>query len=115
EREAEAASLQEVVTSLDQALERVAAGDLAHRIETNFPQDLESLRNNFNQALARLSEAMRAIGENSSAVKNGSEEMRINADQLAERTERQAASITETASAISAITQGVQQQTKRAT
>jgi methyl-accepting chemotaxis protein len=115
DREAEARSLQSVVEALDAALERVASGDLAHRINTRFPADLESLRNNFNQALARLSDAMSAIGENSTAVKNGTEEMRINADQLAKRTERQAASITETASAINAITTGVREQNERAT
>lgn len=115
EREAEARQLQSVVAALDEGLERVAAGNLAHRIDVRFPEELESLRNNFNQALARLSGAMRSIGDNSSNVKNGSDEMRMNADQLAERTERQAASITETAAAINAVTDGVRAQTERAT
>ncbi|MFK3779439.1 methyl-accepting chemotaxis protein [Agrobacterium sp. NPDC089420] len=114
EREAEAGTLQMVVQSLDEGLDRLANGNLAYRIETVFPDDLESLRHNFNTALARLSETMQAIGGNSAAVRGGSEEMRVGADQLAERTERQAASITETASAIKAITAAVRDQIERA-
>jgi methyl-accepting chemotaxis protein len=57
---------------------------------------------------------MTAIGGNSMAVRAGSEEMRTGADELAGRTERQAASITETANAIDAITQSVRLQIERA-
>ncbi len=114
QREAEAGTLQMVVQSLDEGLDRLANGNLAYRIDTAFPDDLESLRHNFNTALARLSETMQAIGGNSTAVRGGSEEMRVGADQLAERTERQAASITETASAIKAITVAVRDQIERA-
>ncbi|UXS04409.1 methyl-accepting chemotaxis protein [Agrobacterium tumefaciens] len=114
EREAEASTLQMVVHSLDEGLDRLAHGNLAYRIENRFPHELEGLRHNFNTAMARLSETMQAIGGNSAAVRSGSEEMRVGADQLAERTERQAASITETASAIKAITEAVRDQIERA-
>ena len=46
EREAEAGTLQMVVRSLDEGLDRLASGNLAYRIETVFPDDLESLRHN---------------------------------------------------------------------
>lgn len=114
EREAEAATLQMVVHSLDQGLDRLAKCDLSYRIEKPFPQELESLRLNFNQALATLSDTLHSIGGNSQAVRSGSEEMRVGSDQLAERTERQAASITQTASAINAITDAVKHQIARA-
>ncbi len=114
QREAEARSLQDVVTALDEGLHHLASGDLAYQIETRFPSELESLRVNFNEALATLSETMTAIGGNSMAVRAGSEEMRTGADELAGRTERQASSITETANAISAITQSVRLQIERA-
>jgi methyl-accepting chemotaxis protein len=114
EREAEAASLQAVVTTLDEALHRLASGDLAYRIDRTFPGELEGLRHNFNAAIATLNETMAAIGGNSEAVSAGSRDMRAGADQLAARTERQAASITETASAIDAITQAVRNQIARA-
>jgi methyl-accepting chemotaxis protein len=113
-REAEARTLQDVVQALDEGLDHLANGDLAYQIETRFPNELESLRVNFNEALATLSETMTAIGGNSMAVRSGSEEMRTGADDLAGRTERQAASITETANAIDAITQSVRVQIQRA-
>ncbi|KQV66381.1 methyl-accepting chemotaxis protein [Rhizobium sp. Root1220] len=114
EREAEARTLQEVVEAIDEGLRHLANGDLAYQIETRFPSELESLRINFNNALATLSDTMTAIGGNSMAVRSGSEEMRTGADELAGRTERQAASITETANAIDAITQSVRVQIERA-
>jgi len=113
-REAEAKSLQDVVQALDEGLHHLASGNLAYQIETRFPHELEGLRVNFNEALATLSETMTAIGGNSMAVRSGSEEMRNGADDLAGRTERQAASITETANAIDAITQSVRIQIERA-
>ncbi|MBB3464135.1 methyl-accepting chemotaxis protein [Rhizobium sp. BK377] len=114
QREAEARSLQDVVAALDEGLHHLASGDLAYQIEKRFPSELESLRVNFNEALATLNETMTAIGGNSMAVRAGSEEMRTGADELAGRTERQASSITETANAISAITQSVRVQIERA-
>ncbi|MGO8104052.1 methyl-accepting chemotaxis protein [Rhizobium leguminosarum] len=114
EREAEAKTLQQVVEAIDEGLHHLASGDLAYQIDTRFPNELESLRVNFNEALATLSETMTAIGGNSMAVRAGSEEMRTGADELAGRTERQAGSITETANAISAITQSVRRQIERA-
>ncbi|TCU15682.1 methyl-accepting chemotaxis protein [Rhizobium sullae] len=113
-REAEAKTLQDVVQALDEGLHHLANGDLAYQIETSFPNELEGLRVNFNEALVTLSETMTAIGGNSMAVRSGSEEMRTGADDLAGRTERQAASITETANAIDAITQSVRVQIQRA-
>ena len=114
EREAESQSLQDVVRQLDDGLHHLAGGDLAYQITAAFPKDLESLRVNFNRALATLSETLTGIGGNSAAVREGSEEMRAGADQLAERTERQAAALTETASAIQAITEAVKAQTEKA-
>ncbi|MET3856032.1 methyl-accepting chemotaxis protein [Rhizobium sp. OAE497] len=113
-REAEAKTLQDVVQALDEGLHNLASGNLAYQIDTRFPGELEGLRVNFNEALATLSETMTAIGGNSMAVRSGSEEMRNGADDLAGRTERQAASITETANAIDAITQSVRIQIERA-
>jgi methyl-accepting chemotaxis protein len=114
EREAQARNLQDVVESIDDGLRHLATGNLAYRIERRFPNELESLRINFNEALATLSGTMTAIGGNSMAVRAGSQEMRTGADELAGRTERQAASITETANAIDAITKSVRVQIERA-
>lgn len=113
-REAEAKSLQSVVSALDEGLQHLATGNLVHEIKIAFPNELEGLRRNFNSALAKLSETMMAIGGNSAEVRAGSQEMRTGADELAFRTERQAASVAETATAIQAITQTVRMQIGRA-
>ena len=114
ERDAEARTLQRIVQQLDDGLQKLAGGDLAYQIATPFPDELESLRVNFNRAIATLSATLSGIGGNSLAVREGSDEMRSGADQLAERTERQAAALTETASAIQAITEAVKVQTSKA-
>lgn len=114
ERDQEAKTLQEVVETLDTGLDRLAAGDLAFRIERRFPADLEGLRSNFNKAIETLSATLGGIGGNSVAVREGSEEMRAGADQLAERTERQAAAISQAAGAIQEITGAVKTQIARA-
>ncbi len=113
EKDAEARALQRVVQSLDQGLSQLASGDLSYQINDGFPADLESLRLNFNRALATLNDTLSAIGGNSNAVRASSESMSGSADQLALRTERQAVSITQTATAISAITEAVRTQITR--
>ncbi|MCB1447461.1 MAG: HAMP domain-containing protein [Rhizobiaceae bacterium] len=110
----EAETLQTVVSALGEGLTRMARGDLAYQIDAPFPPALESLRHDFNASVGQLAEALTAIGRNSNAVRAGTEEMRVSADQLAERTERQSASISETAAAIGQITGAVRQQMERA-
>ncbi len=113
EREAEAQQLQRVVAEIDNGLSNLAGGNLVYRIDGQFPPALEPLRVNFNHAIETLRQTLSAIGGNSLAVHRDSEEMRGGADQLAQRTERQAASITETVTAIGAISQAVRSQIER--
>ncbi len=113
EREAEARQLQDVVAELDKGLGNLAGGNLVYRIDGQFPAALEPLRVNFNRAIETLRQTLSAIGGNSLAVHRDSEEMRGGADQLAQRTERQAASITETVTAIGTISQAVRSQIER--
>ena len=113
EKDAEARALQRVVESLDAGLGQLANGDLSYQIHQPFPESLESLRLNFNRAIATLNATLAAIGGNSNAVRESSQAMSGSADQLALRTERQALSITQTANAISAITDAVRTQITR--
>ncbi|MGO8126921.1 chemotaxis protein, partial [Rhizobium ruizarguesonis] len=66
---ADADHRQQVVEALDEGLHHLANGDLAYQIDNHFPNELESLRVNFNEALATLSENMTASGGNSMAVR----------------------------------------------
>jgi len=114
QQQREADTLSVVVTALGEGLTRMARGDLGYQIHQPFPAALEGLRHNFNASVDQLAEALAAISRNSNAVKAGTEEMRSSADQLAERTERQSASISEAATAIGQITDAVRQQMARA-
>ena len=114
EREAEAQSLQFVVRELDRGLGALAEGNLTHAITAPFPAETEALRLNFNRAIARLNETMSAIGGNSCTVREDSEHMRADADRLADRTNRQAAAITQTVSAIDAINRALNEQIAKA-
>jgi methyl-accepting chemotaxis protein len=114
QRETEASSLQSVVVALGDGLTNLVNGNLAYRITALFPDDLEPLRQNFNEALASLSDTMAAIGQNSVAVRDGSDQMRGNAAHLAERTGEQAKAISQTNQSIGGIANSVQEQIKLA-
>lgn len=81
------------VQSLADGLGRLANGDLVHRINVPFAGDLDRLRTDFNTSVARLHDAMATVGRNAQAIDTGAGEIRAAADNLARRTEQQAASV----------------------
>ncbi len=89
---------------LNEALDRLAAGDLTYRITAQFSAKAESLKANFNAAVERVQEAMKAISVTTHAVSSGADEIASASDDLARRTEQQAASLEETAAALDEIT-----------
>ena len=99
---AEAAAL--VVGSIGAGLERLAAGDLTHRIDATLPADYEKLRADFNAAMGRLHELVGGIVANTHAIRSGTGEIAQATDDLSRRTEQQAASLEQTAAALDEIT-----------
>jgi methyl-accepting chemotaxis protein len=118
EREAqkakEAADSQFAVDQLAKALDRLADGDVAYRIETAFVPHLDALRANFNSSAGNLQDTLRAVGQNARGIDSGANEIRSAADDLSKRTEQQAASVEETAAALEQITTTVKDSSKRA-
>ena len=118
EREAQkakdAADTQYAVDQLAQALDRLANGDVAYRIDSPFVAHLDTLRNNFNGSVTNLHDALRAVGENARGIDAGANEIRVAADNLSKRTEQQAASVEETAAALEEITTTVKDSSRRA-
>ena len=102
------------VASLGEALKELADGNLVHRIETKYPENLESLRHDYNNSVMQLESTVRAIGSNAANISAGAEEVRSAADALSRRTEQQAASIEETAAALEEITTTVADSSRRA-
>jgi methyl-accepting chemotaxis protein len=92
------------IGALTEALDRLAGGDLTHRITIPFSPKAESLKTNFNAAAERMQSAMKAIAVATGGVSSGSDEIASASDDLSRRTEQQAASLEETAAALDEIT-----------
>ncbi|MGQ2968036.1 MAG: HAMP domain-containing methyl-accepting chemotaxis protein [Allorhizobium sp.] len=110
----EAAEVQFAVDQLASGLQRLSDGDLVAQINERFADHLDPLRLNFNQSVARLKEAMRAVSENARSIDAGANEMLAAADDLSKRTEQQAASVEETAAALEQVTTAVKDSAIRA-
>jgi methyl-accepting chemotaxis protein len=112
--EADTRALKQAVDALGAGLMQLTEGDLCAEISGPFPADLERLRNDFNQVTLHLRTVMGEIAANSSSIRGNGLQMRSAADDLARRTEQQAASLEETSAALSEITATVQSATLRA-
>ena len=93
-----------IVTALAEGLDRLAHGDLSHRIKADFPGDYAKLKADFNAAVARLAEALSVIAAATDSLSTGVGEIAQASDDLSLRTEQQAASLEETAAAMDQLT-----------
>ena len=92
-----------VTSSLAAGLAQLSNGNLAYRIEQPLG-DADRLRIDFNESMARMQEALKAVGGSAQGIRAGSKEISGAADELARRTEKQAASLEQTAAALDGIT-----------
>lgn len=113
-RRRHAEEVQLAIDGIGQALSELADGNLLYRIDTQFSGQLDVLRENFNHSVAKLDDAMKAVGENARGIDAGSREIQSAADDLSRRTEQQAASVEETAAALEEITTTVKDSARRA-
>ncbi len=119
-REAEAARRQAsaeqeiVVTALSSGLARMASKDLEHRLEQAFPPSYETLRYNYNEAIASLADALRTVRVGTASVQGSIAEIGVAAEDLALRNESQASRIAETARAMDSVTAIVHETAKSA-
>ena len=90
--------------ALGEALNRLAGGDLTHRIVVEFAPKAQQLKSDFNAAAVRLQDAMKSIAVTTGGVSAGADEIAGASDDLSRRTEQQAASLEETAAALDEIT-----------
>jgi methyl-accepting chemotaxis protein len=109
ERAEKSAAQAQVVEGLASGLGRLAEGDLTARLDTPFAEDYEQLRANFNEATAKLEDAMKAVVLNTKGMFTGVQEISQASDDLSKRTENQAASLEETAAALDEVTATVKQ------
>ncbi|XDA96610.1 methyl-accepting chemotaxis protein [Sulfitobacter sp. LCG007] len=107
ENEAKSKSQHLVVDSLSTALTKLAEGNLACSIDSEFSPEYETLRGNFNAALSELRTAMSSVVSNAESIRRESDEITSAADDLSRRTEKQAATLEQTAAALDQLTRSV--------
>jgi methyl-accepting chemotaxis protein len=103
-----AVAQQQVVAALRTALARLAEGDFTHRITAALAPEYEQLREGFNTSVVRLAEMMGKVRNSASGVGTGAREIHMASSDLANRNERQAASLEETAATMNQVTALVQ-------
>ena len=94
----------DVVAALGAALGRLSDGDLTSTITEEFPEEFKQIRNDYNQAVSTLQEALTFVAANATSIRGGATEIANAADDLSRRTEQQAASLEETAAALDEVT-----------
>ncbi len=103
ERLADADALRFAVEQLGGGLSQLAIGDLSRSLEQPFHPRFETLRKNFNESVPPCADASgRAVGTDH--LNRQGQDLRGGADNLARRTEQQAAALEETAAALEQVT-----------
>jgi methyl-accepting chemotaxis protein-1 (serine sensor receptor) len=108
----EAEQLRIATSSLGENLKRLADGDLTCRIDTQFAQEYEPLRTDFNATVDQLSRTISAVAIAVQTMDGGTREIAEGTNDLSRRTEQQAASLEETAAALEQITANVASSSK---
>ncbi|MBU7580903.1 MAG: HAMP domain-containing protein, partial [Porphyrobacter sp.] len=98
---ANAATQAAVVETLSAALDRLAEGDLTHRITQMPAGEHQRLQEAFNASVARLEAMIGAVRATAGGLRTSSDEIRAASEDLALRNEQQAASLEETAASVS--------------
>lgn len=100
EAEGKLMAQQRITGALERGLAALRQGRLDERLDEAFPPEYEQLRTDFNSTAASLSEQISAVSMSSNAVRSGAGEISSAAQDLAHRTEVQAASLGQTANTV---------------
>ena len=114
ERQSMFQAQQRAVHTITQGLERVAHGDLSVRIDTPFGGELDTLRLALNGTVERLGEMMAQLRGTSKTLKVATSELLAGANDLADRTTRQAATLEQTSASIERLAGTVASNAQRA-
>ncbi|CZT37068.1 methyl-accepting chemotaxis protein [Rhizobium sp. 9140] len=113
EEKRRAAEMRFATAGLARALDRLAQGDLTTSLDEPFAPEFETIRTDFNKAVAQLGQTLTAVSQATAAMDNGTREISDSTNDLSRRTEQQAASLEETAAALDQITVNVANASKR--
>jgi methyl-accepting chemotaxis protein len=94
------AELQAVMATLRDTLQALSHGDLTAEITAAYPAAYAELKTNFNEAVGSLRSLISSVMESTQAIHTGSSEIAQASEDLARRTEANAASLEETSAAV---------------
>ncbi|WP_162150954.1 methyl-accepting chemotaxis protein [Ahrensia sp. 13_GOM-1096m] len=114
EREERDAETAKAVSQIGASLNRMAKGDFTGTVDTPFTGELEKLRADINSTLAQISQTFGRIVNTTESLGTGVLEIVTASDDLSVRTERQAASLEETAATLTQITATVKKSSEGA-
>ena len=103
-----------IIAHLSASLAKMAEGDLSGRIDTEFTGEYEQLRLAFNKSIDRLHDIVTSLQRTSRSLKNATGEILAGANDLSERTTKQAATIEETSASVEQLSSAVQDNAARA-
>lgn len=99
---------QNVVATLEHHLDVLAEGRLDCQIDDQFPPEYERLRDRFNATVSRLEKTIAQVLQVAARLDTGVSDLNRSSDELAQRTETQAATLEQTAGAIGEMTNATQ-------
>ena len=102
------------VDQIGKSLARLADGDLTASIETPFPGDLDDVRRALNNTIEQFGAIIVSLRETSRNLRLATTEILSGANDLAERTTRQAATLEETSAAMEQLSSTVSDNARRA-
>ncbi|GHA25759.1 methyl-accepting chemotaxis protein [Devosia pacifica] len=96
-----------IMDLLTESLEKMSKGDLTGRVDTQFTGRHEELRQAYNATLDKLVSIVSGLRETSARVRDATGEILSGANDLAQRTTRQAATIEETSASMEELSEAV--------
>ena len=105
----------QAVEAIGISLAKLAEGDLRCTIDTVMPGELEDVRKALNHSVESFTAIISQLRQTSGALKTATSEILSGANDLAERTTKQAAAIEETSAAMEQLSTTVAENAKRAT
>ena len=94
-----------VVETVSSHLSELANGNLTATIETDFPASYSAVKTNFNNAVSGLRTLIASVAESAATIRTGSNEIAHASEDLARRTEANAASLEETSASVNQMDQ----------
>ena len=95
-------------------IQALAAGDLTRPMRGNYSGAFAELQGNINNALVHLQQSLGTVQHTTTEIGRNAYELRAASDNLAKRTEQQAASLEQTSAALEEITSAVKASSERA-